>query len=581
MNSVRNRLAALFFVITAAAIGFVYLYVVPQLDSSLTAEKLERLEQAGADESGRLADAMRRGASESELRRLVRGVAQRTDARVTLLGVRSRPTGPQPGFVVGDSELERTAILPDSPAAAAAAASGRVGSGVEQVAGQRTGEAAVPLFDRGRPRWVAVLSTPLGDVDDNVALIRRQILIAGMIALAAALAAGWLAAGAHAKRLRRLEAAAEKVAEGDFSTRIPDEGSDEVGQLASTFNEMQQRLARLDNARKEFIANASHELRTPIFSLGGFVELLDEDEPDPASRAEFVRTMREQVARLTKLAADLLDLSKLDADALQVTRRAGRPGRARAAGRGGVLAGRRASPVPDRGRRRRVAVALADADRVAQIMRILVDNALTHTPEGTSIAIEAQRRDGAASLVVSDDGPGIDPQAQARVFDRFYTGDRVSGSGLGLSIARELAQRDGRRAGARIAPRADRVHPAPADRRGRGSATVDRPAPGCRRAARRRGARRSGRAAAALDDEHDPVAGGLAQDRRRPFSNGAFDPEAIYQAAAPGVVTIRSILPGGRGHPAWRRRGIGGGGVRLRDLKRRGDRHGRPCRHRC
>ena len=84
-------------------------------------------------------------------------------------------------------------------------------------------------------------------------------------------------------------------------------------------------------------------------------------------------------------------------------------------------------------------MALADPDRVAQIMRILVDNALTHTPQGTSISIEAQRRDGAAKLVVSDDGPGIDPHVRARVFDRFYTGDRVSGSGLGLAIARELA----------------------------------------------------------------------------------------------------------------------------------------------
>ena len=76
MNSVRNRLAALFFVITAAAVGFIYLYVVPPLRSSLTAEKLQRLEQAGADESGRLTGAMRRGASESELRRLVRSVAR-------------------------------------------------------------------------------------------------------------------------------------------------------------------------------------------------------------------------------------------------------------------------------------------------------------------------------------------------------------------------------------------------------------------------------------------------------------------------------------------------------------------------
>src|ERR671937_2476312 len=82
---------------------------------------------------------------------------------------------------------------------------------------------------------------------------------------------------------------------------------------------MQQRLASLDNARKEFIANASHELRTPIFSLGGFVELLDEEEPDPEARAEFVRTMRQQVVRLTKLTTDLLDLSKLDAGALEIS----------------------------------------------------------------------------------------------------------------------------------------------------------------------------------------------------------------------------------------------------------------------
>src|SRR4051812_15329083 len=441
MNSVRNRLAALFFVITAAAIGFIYLYVVPQLRSSLTAEKLQRLERVGTDESGRLAEAMRRGASQNDLRRVLRGVAQRTDARVTVLGVRPGPGGPQPQFVVGDSQFERTAVLPDYPAAAAAAASGRVGSAVEDLAGTRTGETAVPLFDRGRPRWVAVLSTPLGDVDDNVALISRQIVIAGMIALAAALAAGWLAARAHAKRLGRLEAAAEKVAEGDFSTPIPDEGQDEVGQLASTFNEMQQRLARLDSARKEFIANASHELRTPIFSLGGFVELLDEDEPDPAVRAEFVRTMREQIARLTKLTADLLDLSKLDADVMEVSadevdlesvaRKVAEEFTPAAELHGSTVG------LEETGG----AVAMADADRVAQIIRILVDNALTHTPEGTSITITAHRRDGAASLAVADNGPGISPYDLNRVFDRFYTGDRVSGSGLGLAIARELAMR--------------------------------------------------------------------------------------------------------------------------------------------
>ena len=383
--SVRNRLAILFFLITAAAVGFIYLYVVPQLRSNLTAQKLQRLEDVATAESARLDSAMRHGASQAQIRRLARDAAQRSDARVTILGV--KPGSDGSNVVVVDSQLKRTAILPSSPAATAAVSSGQVSSATEEIDGERTGEIAVPISVNGNLRWVAVSSTPLGDVDDTVALIRRQILIAGGIALILALAAGWFAARAHAKRLNRLEEAAQKVAEGDFSTPIPDEGTDEVGQLAATFNEMQQRLARLDGARKEFIANASHELRTPIFSLGGFVELLDEDEPDPAVRAEFVRTMREQIARLTKLTADLLDLSKLDADVMEVS--ADEVDLAsvahRVADEFGPAAEQHSTPVEVDADG--AATAMADADRVAQIIRILLDNALTHTPEGTSISI--------------------------------------------------------------------------------------------------------------------------------------------------------------------------------------------------
>jgi two-component system, OmpR family, sensor kinase len=441
LGSVRNRLAALFFLITAAAVGFVYVYVVPQLRSSLTAQKLQRLERVGTEQSGPLSSGLRLGASRARLGRLVHGMSQRTDARVTLVAVRIAPDGTRPRLVVGRSELGANGTPAGLAAAGEAATSGRVSSEVEEVGGNRTGVSAVPLPAEGSRHWVAVLSTPLADVDDNVALIRRQILIAGAIALAAALAAGWIAARAHAKRLARLEAAAQRVAEGDFSAPIPDEGSDEVGQLAATLNEMQRRLGQLDSARRDFIANASHELRTPIFSLGGFVELLDEEEPDPAARKEFVRTMREQIARLTKLTADLLNLSKLDADAMKFS--AERVDLEKIARRVvsefGPAAERHASPIAVRAPG--AAEAMADADRVAQIMRILLDNALTHTPEGTSISIKAQRQDGTASLVVSDDGPGVDPHERARVFERFYTGDRVSGSGLGLAIAHELTLR--------------------------------------------------------------------------------------------------------------------------------------------
>ena len=246
-----------------------------------------------------------------------------------------------------------------------------------------------------------------------------------------------------AGNIGRLQDAARKVADGNFETPIPVASAGQLGQLARTFNEMQRRLAELDSARKQFIANASHELRTPIFSLGGFVELLEEEDPSPEERAEFVRTMRQQIERLTKLTTDLLDLSQLDAggdgDAEHAASTSARsPARWRAS----------SAPAPtSRGSRLelrtpdRPAIASADPDRVRQIIRILLDNALTHTPEGTKVTVTTYSANRRAELTVSDEGPGIPQRVQGRIFERFYTADSAGGSGLGLAIARELAQR--------------------------------------------------------------------------------------------------------------------------------------------
>jgi signal transduction histidine kinase len=444
LGSVRVRLVLLFFAITTAAVGFVYLYVVPQLSSSLTSERLERLEQQGTEELDRLRGAAARGLDQRRLAALVRRSAAAVDARITLLGVRDG----QATFVIADSELEGDAVEATYPPATGAIASGGIRSGVESIRGLRVGETAIPVpegnpAETGGPQWVIVLSTPLDDVEDNVALIRRQTLIAGGIALAAALIAAWLAAGYHARRLRRLERAAQRVAEGDFSVPIPVGARDEVGELALTLDEMQRRLRTLDSARREFIANASHELRTPIASLGGFVELLDDDpDLDPETRREFVRTMRGQIDRLTKLAADLLDLSRLDADAVELQLRpvdlaalaeevAGEF--AAAADRHGtdIAVVRPEGPEP---------LVQADRERSAQILRILIDNALKHTPPGTEITIATSCQQDQCRLSVVDDGPGIEPRSRGRVFERFYTADAVSGSGLGLAIGRELAR---------------------------------------------------------------------------------------------------------------------------------------------
>ena len=206
---------------------------------------------------------------------------------------------------------------------------------------------------------------------------------------------------------------------------------------------MQQRLARLDSARKDFIANASHELRTPIFSLGGFVELLDEEEPDPAARKEFVRTMREQVARLTKLTADLLDLSKLDADAIEFNAEPvdlGELARRVAASSGrqpsgtGPRSRSTATGPPRRGRRRP-----GRADHAYPARQ------RAHAHAGGNLDLDHSRsaRTGPRAWWSATTAPASIRSAGARVFDRFYTGDRVSGSGLGLAIARELTLRMG------------------------------------------------------------------------------------------------------------------------------------------
>src|SRR5207244_3852384 len=191
--------------------------------------------------------------------------------------------------------------------------------------------AKLSQLERLAPRFRAqLLSRPFGvnnpDVIDNAAstanihLVQRRPLVAGLVALLASLLVGLGGASVFARRIRRLERAADRIAGGRFDEPVDDPTPDELGQLARAFDRMRLRLAQLDRARAEFIANASHELRTPLFALGGFLELLTDEDLDEETRAEFLATMREQVERLTRLAGDLLDLSRLDAGRLRVER---------------------------------------------------------------------------------------------------------------------------------------------------------------------------------------------------------------------------------------------------------------------
>jgi signal transduction histidine kinase len=445
LRSLRNRLALLFFAVTALALAVVVFFFLPQLESQIVDQKLGELRKSAVAAAPRLERVIGSEVTAKGVTRLARGISDRTNARVTLLGVQQSSTRTVPRFYVITDSNESTAVQPDWGLATKAVRQSRGQSPPSVVRGAE-GEVAVPLFYAGRADWVAVFSRDFGDARQAVQLVRSRLLVASAVALLVALLGGWLVARRISLRVRALESAARNLAAGLHVEPLLVDSQDELGRLTRAFNEMQEQLVRVDRARREFIANASHELRTPIFSLGGFVELLQDEQLDQATRDEFLTTMAEQVERLQKLAVDLLDLSRLDAGSIDLN--AEGVDLADLAGAVAdefkpVIASHRTSldlRLPDDPVR-----ALCDRERAMQIMRILLDNALRHTPEGTPVTVIAGRDNGTAELAVADKGPGVAPASHTQVFERFYTADAARGSGLGLAIAKELAERmDGR-----------------------------------------------------------------------------------------------------------------------------------------
>jgi signal transduction histidine kinase len=434
MNSLRSvgaRLSLALGVVLVAALGLVDLIVVPSLERSLIDSKVSQLRHAAPGVAKQIGSPV----GDLYLTNRLQTAAAAANARVVVLTL----LDPDHALVFDDSNVVRSNDVQDDPVGLRSFRLFEPASGTVKRGGQRYAEAAIPLPDG----FVLLLTAPLHDTLANVDLVRRRILIAGAIALVAALVVGYAAATMFARRLRRLERAADRLAGGDFSEPVADRGSDEVGELADAFERMRQRLAQLEHARREFIANASHELRTPLFSLGGFLELMENEEVDERTRREFMVTMREQIDRLTKLATDLLDLSRLDAGRLRVeTEPVDLDVLAR------TLADEFHAVARSRGHELEVMTnsgveALADEERALQIGRILLENAIVHTPPGTPVRLRSDRRDGAALLEVEDEGTGIPREHAAHVFDRFYRVEgstMASGSGLGLAIARELAE---------------------------------------------------------------------------------------------------------------------------------------------
>ena len=438
LRSLRNRLTLIVALIVAMAIGIIYFYVAPGLEDQLVEQKLDRL----AVEADRESNALSRVVTSEDQAVLEKGAStsgQRSNAEITLLRVTD--ADPPQILRVATSSPNEPPIVDVSGIAREAADTGKPVAWTESGTLGRMALAAHPLVRRDKIRGIAVFVAPLSDVQANVELIRGRIIAAGALALILAAVAGYLMARALTARVKRLETAARKVAAGDFSNPIHSDSDDELGQLAVAFDDMQRQLARLDTARKQFIASASHELRTPIFSLGGFLELLEDEELDEETRAQFLAQLRGQVARMRKLATELLDLSRLESGALEL-----RPEPTDVGQLAREVASEFTPAITAHEAELEVHTAKepieidCDPERVAQVMRILLDNALVHTPAGTTIVVSAARDDGHVTLEVADTGLGIRHQTMPHIFEPFFTSaDGARGAGLGLAIARELA----------------------------------------------------------------------------------------------------------------------------------------------
>ncbi|MCA0970552.1 HAMP domain-containing protein [Halobacillus litoralis] len=307
---------------------------------------------------------------------------------------------------------------------------------------------AVPLLEGDRLSGAIFLYMPLDDVYQPFESIRYILLgVMGLILLVT-FWGGRKVANQLVLPLRKMEAASKKMAGGDFSKRIHVSSTDEMGSLASSFNQLAKSLEEVEENRREFLQNVSHELRTPLSYMRGYTEAIMEGDVEDAEKEKYIRIIHQETDRLTRLVHDLLDLAQLEGDSYPM----------------------RLEPIPfaqlvhdvvDRFRLRlsqkeiplkldldEEAVIEGDPDRLEQVFSNLLDNALRYSEKGQLIEVKMVQKEGKTVLVIKDHGKGIPVEDLEKITDRFYRVQKsrtreAGGSGLGLAIVNQIVTKHG------------------------------------------------------------------------------------------------------------------------------------------
>jgi signal transduction histidine kinase len=419
-----------------AAFAYVLLLAILALEVPLALNVSRRIDaevKAQAASEAQLVAASASGRRGAALDRIVGTAARQLGGRVIVVDDQGRLVSDSAGEgLVGRSYGDR-------PELRQALGTGRTAQGRRhsETLGQEVLYTAAPIVDEGKLGAVRITQS-VEAIDDRV---RRDVL--GLAALAFGLLFAWVLASTLSRPLRGLAAAARRVEAGDLEARAEPGGASEQREVAEAFNDMTDRLERVLAAQREFVANASHQLRTPLTGLRLRIEAAALKSDDPALGAELDAAERE-AERLARLVTSLLALARdgerpgepRPASLAEAAEAAAERWQARAAGTEARLVVLGDEDV----------VAAASDEDVAIILDNLIENALRYSPPGTQVAIRWHRDGDRAVLVVEDEGPGLAAGEEAQVFERFARGSAgrgASGSGLGLPIVATLARRWG------------------------------------------------------------------------------------------------------------------------------------------
>jgi signal transduction histidine kinase len=430
--SLRFRLLAAFayvlvLVIVALEVPLI-LNVARRVDAEVKAQAAAEAQLVAASASGQMGD-------RRELVDIASEAADDLDGRVIVVDQRGR--------LIADSARLEAGSYRDRPEIRTALEEGRIAQGrrFSETLGESLLFTAVPIV-QGEDRVGAVRVTQSVDAIDQ--RVRRDILGLigiGLIALVLGLAFAWVLAGTLARPLQRLAAAARRVEAGDLEARAEPEGSTEHREVAHAFNDMTERLGQVLEAQRQFVANASHQLRTPLTGLRLRLEAASL-KAGPELAAELEAAERE-VERLARLLTALLTLAREgDRPATAATvslAEAVEQARERWAERAAQSEHRLVTDC------REEALARASDEDLAIVLDNLIENALNYSGGGT-VTVECGRDGGEVYLAVLDEGPGLEPGDEDHVFERFARGSgglRSPGTGLGLALFATLARRWG------------------------------------------------------------------------------------------------------------------------------------------